>query len=247
MKYPILPIAAFICYAMTGAVSVYANDVVINVSHEDSEVQVRDETSSPLENDEYMREKHLDPIGRKNKQEKKVDSEPSWFGKLFGEEETKPVSPTLDSDEQNILLNKEFLDPDEHIIKSKKLWEQSLLKKKPNLIVEPYVFFNAKPGSALSSRMYIDERSGKIYFLVKQGSLKHNVNALMKDTRNTKHLIWKVGNHKVFSEYWVSGESMFEVVNNLLSPYKQPDQVMFGVFLGNTIGIFYRGDKEFWL
>jgi hypothetical protein len=235
MKNTTLTITAFICFAMSGIQAVNATDRIINVSQDSSGVSV-------------IKPSNQADKGSTIKYIENKTSDDNWIDSLFsGGDEEKPINRTLDSDEQNILLNKEYLDPDEHIVKSKKRWEQSLNKKLPDSIAEPYVFFNTKPGLALSSRMYIDEREGKIYFLVKQGSLKRNINSLMDETRNTKHLIWKVGNHKVFSEYWVSGNSMFEVINNVLMPYKQPDQVMFGVFLGNTIGIFYRGDKEFWL
>jgi hypothetical protein len=242
MKNTYLTISTLIFFTLSGVNITYASDRVISVSQDSSAVSVIE--PNQVVNDEVVQEVTTEiamPVTAAAKDEK------NWLDSLFGSNEEKPLVPTLDSDEQNILLDKEFLDPDEHIVKSKKRWEQSIVKKLPDQVAEPYLFFNSKPSGALSSRMYIDEREGKIYFLVKQGSLKQNIDSLMSDTRNTKHLIWKVGNHKVFAEYWVSGHSMFEVVNNILKPYKQPDQVMFGVFLGDTIGVFYKADKEFWL
>jgi hypothetical protein len=231
-----------LCIALAGTETAYANDLVINVSPESSQVNV----VKVLSEEEKAKQAH-DKLGRKNKLTKTSDKESSWLGELFSDDKVVSLTPELDSDEEAILLNKDFLDPEESIVKSKKRWEQSVLKKMPDTIAPPYTFFNAKPSGALSERMYVDEREGKIYFLVKQGSLKGNITALMDETRSTKHLIWKIGNHKVFAEYWISGDSMFEVINNILTPYKQPDQVMFGVFLGSTIGIFYQADKEFWL
>jgi hypothetical protein len=232
MNKTIIKLTAMVYFAMSGASLAHAGDRVISVTQDSAGVSVVEPSNTK---------------GKRTIDLSTKEKDVNWLDSIFGEDEQKPLDPSLDSDEQNILMDKEFLDPDQHIVESKKRWEQSMQKKLPDSIAEPYVFFNAKPNMALSERMYIDEREGKIYFLVKQGSLKSNLNSLMAETRNTKHLIWKVGNHRVFAEYWASGNSMFEVINNILTPYKQPDQVMFGVFLGNTIGVFYRGDKEFWL
>ena len=148
--------------------------------------------------------------------------------------------------EATLVAEQSFLDPNKNIAKASAKWTQKTSKKLPLSIESPYQFFDYKPSIALSKRMYIDESTGSIFFHVKKGLLKSNIAALMKETRNTKHLVYKVGTHRVFSDYWVSGHSMYEVINNIITPYKQPSQIMFGVFIGQTIGVFYATDKDFW-
>jgi len=108
-----------------------------------------------------------------------------------------------------------------------------------------YEYFEHKAIEDMSSRMYIDQESQQINFLVKKGYLKTSIKALMKDTLNAKSIVWRVGSHKVFGDYWVQGNSMEEVFNNMLRPYRKPNQVMGGLFKGNTIGVFYNNDQEF--
>ena len=197
---------------------------------------------------EYVQEKHTTP----RKDGELPTTERTWLERWFGDEpKPTPVPPEppgkLTSIESILVKDIKPLNPETDIAASKTSWEQHMQKTTPKMIKSPYVFFNTKPPAALSDRMYIDEREGKIYFKVVRGTLQNNLRSLMKDTRNTKHLIWKVGAHRVYSDYWVSGSSMFELVNNLVAPYNQPSQVMFGIFLGQAIGVFYDEDKEFWL
>jgi hypothetical protein len=108
-----------------------------------------------------------------------------------------------------------------------------------------YDYFEHKAIEDMSSRMFIDQDSKQINFLVKKGYLRASIEALMKETRNTKSLVWRVGAHKVYGDYWVQGDSMEAVFNSMFKPYRKPEQVMGGTFLGNTIGVFYNNDPEF--
>ena len=167
-----------------------------------------------------------------------------FFSFFSNESETHPAE--LTSSEAILVKGYEMADPDKALSKAKSKHELGVIKKRPQQIEEPYSYFDLKPDTALTKRIYVDERTGLIHFNVLQGSLKKNFEALMSETRKTKHLIWKVGNHKVYSDYWVRGESMFEIANNIVSPYNKPNQIMFGAFIGDTVGVFYADEKELW-
>jgi len=148
-------------------------------------------------------------------------------------QEVKTVENTNDTFDGEIKTSDEAGDETHTIIKSK-------IRMLPQ-----YSYFDHKNIEDMSDRMYIDQETLKINFLAKKGYLKSSVKALMKETINTKSLVWRVGSHRVFGDYWVQGDSMEEVFNNLLKPYLKPNQVMGGTFMGNSIGVFYSNDQEF--
>lgn len=121
-----------------------------------------------------------------------------------------------------------------------------LLSAKTPVPVNPkYRYFDLKPDMALSQRTYVDPNSGRIYFQMKAGSLKENLESLVADTRGTQHLLWCVSrSHEVYSDYMVSGESMTDVVNNIVKPYAKPEQIYVGLLEGSAVAIHYESDKE---
>lgn len=193
-----------------------------------------------------LKEKEL--LAQNSVQETKgqnLKTEDSGFFSFF-KSDPEPHPAELSSSEAILVKGYEMADPDKTLSKAKSKHELGFEKKRPQQIEEPYGYFDLKPDSALSKRIYVDERTGLIHFNVQEGSLKNNFEALMSETRKTKHLIWKVGNHKVYSDYWVQGQSMFEIANNIVSPYNKPNQIMFGAFIGDTVGVFYADEKELW-
>ena len=172
------------------------------------------------------------------------DTNSGFFSFFSSEQEPHPAE--LSSSEAILVKGYEMADPDKALSKAKTKHEQGVVKNRPKQIEAPYAYFDLKPDTALSKRIYVDERTGLIHFNVLHGSLKNNFESLMSETRKTKHLIWKVGNHKVYSDYWVTGKSMFEIANNIVSPYNKPNQIMFGAFIGDTVGVFYADEKELW-
>lgn len=115
----------------------------------------------------------------------------------------------------------------------------------PELNSQRYRFFDLKPKDALSERIYTDDSTGEIYFKMKVGSLRSNIDSFIKETRSTKGLLWCVSNsHQVSVEHWAKGNSTKSVASKIVGAYKQPDQILFGLMDGETVAVYYRNDKE---
>lgn len=118
---------------------------------------------------------------------------------------------------------------------------------KPRASSPRYAFFDVAERLFASSVMPHDRlwvENGIIQYRLLPGTLKENIEALRGFTENTQHVVWDVSpSHRVYAETVLSGESMYHLVNKILTSYSQPSQILMGLYDGNTIRFFY-GDQE---
>lgn len=108
-----------------------------------------------------------------------------------------------------------------------------------------YSYFDVNLKNNHLNRLWVNKQTGLINFKLKKGSLKKNIEELIKNTNNTTNLIWKVSrNHDVFTNSVVKGKSMYHVINKILTPYRHPQQIRFGLFDGNTVAVYYDREGE---
>lgn len=122
--------------------------------------------------------------------------------------------------------------------------KQSL--KQPLKVPEKYRFFNLLNDSELSKRIVIDHQTGLITFQMLKGTLEDNINSLITNTEGASRiaLLWHGGDQRVYSDHWATGHSMFELMNNILKPYTEPAQLLFGIYEGGTVSVYYHNNSQ---
>ena len=127
------------------------------------------------------------------------------------------------------------------------LAEEVNLTSNSNALDVQYSYFELKPASLLSDRIYIDPDNGDINFHITKGPLKDNVIALLNETRggSKDKLIWAVADHEEAIDYWVTRQTIKEIAQALVQYHTSPEQVKFGLYTNGIVSIYYPSDKEF--
>ena len=132
------------------------------------------------------------------------------------------------------------------------LTDQLKTTKKNNALIFPeelpsrYDFFNLLNNDQLTKRVKVNHQTGTIKFHMLKGKLEDNLLALLTNTKGGEKtaLIWHGGEQGVYSDHWTTGRSMFELMNNILKPYITPEQLLFGIYEGGTISVYYQHNRH---
>ncbi len=99
-----------------------------------------------------------------------------------------------------------------------------------------------KTASKISTE-HIPQSDTVIHFTLHKGALKQNLQRLL-DEHSEQHIFWEVSeHHKIAIDVEVTAFNIYQLVNEIISPYKQPSQIK-AKFYGNKIVRFYYDDSD---
>jgi hypothetical protein len=87
--------------------------------------------------------------------------------------------------------------------------------------------------------------NGENEFQLKKGTLKANIERLMKSHYQGAQLIYEVGRHAVFTDSCIEAESANGLVQQMIEPYTSPGEVYFMTFRNNVAAVFYKNDGRY--
>lgn len=94
-----------------------------------------------------------------------------------------------------------------------------------------------------TSRIYVNDVDGQVYFFAKKGSLKDNLTALFESTSVSFPLIYHVSEqHHNPTDMWLYGENVLDILNSLLASYNEPHPIRATSWGNRIVEIYY--DKK---
>lgn len=91
-----------------------------------------------------------------------------------------------------------------------------------------------------NSRVYISKADGKVYFYAQSGSLKDNIIALLSVTNTHLPLVYEVSvQHSNPTDVWLYGDTTVDVLNALITNYKNPHPIQANTYSNRVVEIYY--------
>lgn len=87
---------------------------------------------------------------------------------------------------------------------------------------------------------HTQEVNSSIQFQLQKGSLESNVKRLLSQHSDTRLLLWEVSKqHQVIIDSTVTANSIYELVDKIISPYRSPAQIKADFYTENGVARFY--------
>lgn len=94
-----------------------------------------------------------------------------------------------------------------------------------------------------SSRVYVSQSDGKVYFRAFEGKLHDNLEVLLSATSAHLPMVYQVSEqHHNPTDVWMSGESVLDILNSLLVNYRDPHPIRANTYANRIVEIYY--DKK---
>ncbi|EGQ7707424.1 TPA: hypothetical protein ACMDP8_003006 [Vibrio cholerae] len=91
-----------------------------------------------------------------------------------------------------------------------------------------------------NDRIFVDSKDGLVYFYLKEGSLKDNINALVAATGAYGVVTSGISdNHRVEAPMWISGNSTLHILDSILLSYEVPFPIRASAKGNRIVEIYY--------
>ncbi|MCR9909637.1 hypothetical protein NB545_19575 [Vibrio campbellii] len=97
-----------------------------------------------------------------------------------------------------------------------------------------------------NDRVHINEHDGLVYFHLRKGSLKENIVSLLEPTTAYPPVMGGISdNHQVSADMWLSGESVYDILDTILLSYNEPYPIYANPRGNRIIEIMYDRKRIF--
>lgn len=128
-------------------------------------------------------------------------------------------------------------------VASNKSTSKSIFSVKPlsSFLPEPEASYLQVVGAG-DERLKIED--GQLAFKVEPGSLQDNLEKLASYTRHT-NIVYNVSkNHRLPNEFWVYGDGVLSIIDQLVDPFVSPRPVKANWYENNIVEITYEGSAK---